>query len=73
MPASVSLLPGGNALVFGPLLGLVFTLVSVPCVGGWGLIGAGGGRLLHHPGRLRAFNVVMALLLLATVVTMLAE
>lgn len=65
--------PGGNALVTGPRLGLVFTLVSIPCVGGWGLIGAGGARLLRHPARLRAFNVAMALLLLATVAAMLAE
>ena len=65
--------PGSNALVFGPLLGLVFTLVSVPCVGGWALIGFSGARLLRHPGRLRAFNVTMALLLLATVVGMLLE
>ncbi|WP_419730030.1 LysE family translocator [Lichenicola sp.] len=65
--------PGSNALVFGPLLGLVFTLVSVPCVGGWALIGVSGARLLRHPGRLRAFNVTMALLLLGTVVAMLLE
>ncbi len=71
--AATFLPPGGNALVFGPLIGLVFTLVSVPCVGGWGLIGARGAHLLRHPVRLRVFNVTMALLLLATVVTMLAE
>ncbi len=65
--------PGGNALVYGPLIGLVFTLVSVPCVGGWGLIGASGKRLLNHPARLRAFNVTMAILLIGTVLVMLAE
>ena len=65
--------PGGNALVFGPLIGLVFTLVSVPCVGSWGLIGASGAHLLRHPVRLRVFNVTMAVLLLATVVAMLFE
>ena len=72
--ATATFLPhGGNVLVFGPLIGLVFTLVSVPCVGGWGLIGATGGRLLHHPMRLRIFNVTMAVLLLATMVLMLAD
>ena len=65
--------PAGNALVFGPLIGLVFTLVSLPCVGSWGLIGASGAHLLRHPVRLRVFNVTMALLLMATVVAMLAE
>ena len=72
--ATATFLPhGGNALEFGPLIGLIFTLVSLPCVGGWGLIGASGGRLLHHPIRLRCFNVTMAVLLLATTVSMLAE
>jgi threonine/homoserine/homoserine lactone efflux protein len=65
--------PGGNALVFGPLIGLVFTLVSLPCVGGWALIGVSGARLLRHPARLRAFNILMAALLLATVAAMLLE
>ena len=65
--------PGGDALVFGPLIGLVFTVVSVPCVGGWGLVGVSGARLLRHPVRLRVFNVAMAVLLLATVAAMLAE
>ena len=57
----------------GPLIGLVFTLGGVPCVGGWGVIGASGAPLLRHPARLRVFNVAMALLLLATVASMLAE
>ena len=65
--------PRGNALIYGPLLGLVFTLVGIPCVGGWGLIGATGARLLRHPALLRAFNVTMALLLVVTVAMMLAE
>lgn len=70
--ATATFLPhGGNALVFGPLIGLVFTVVSVPCVGGWGLIGASGAPLLRHPVRLRVFNVTMAVLLLATVAAML--
>ena len=65
--------PGGNPLIFGPLFGLVFTLVSFPCVGSWGLVGASGGRLLQQPRRLRAFNVTLALLLITTVVAMLLE
>ncbi|MCQ8239678.1 LysE family translocator [Rhizosaccharibacter radicis] len=65
--------PGGDALLFGPLLGLVFTLVSLPCVGAWALLGAAGARLLDHPVRLRVFNVAMAALLLLTVVVMLFE
>ena len=59
--------PGSDALVFGPLIGLMFAVVGVPCIGGWGLIGASGARLLRHPVRLRVFNVAMAVLLMATV------
>ena len=72
--ATAAFLPQGrDPLVYGPLIGLVFTLVGVPCVGGWGVIGASGAPLLRHPARLRVFNVAMALLLLATVASMLAE
>jgi threonine/homoserine/homoserine lactone efflux protein len=49
----------------------VFILVSMPCLLVWAGIGAGAGRLLHSPGRLRAFNVAMALLLVASLVPML--
>lgn len=48
-----------------------FAAVSMPCLLIWAGIGAGAGRLLRQPGRLRAFNVAMALLLVASLVPIL--
>lgn len=54
-------------------IGLVFSAVSIPCMLPWMLLGRGAGRLLHSPGRLRAFNVAMAVLLLASLLPVLWE
>ena len=48
-----------------------FVLVGIPCLMVWAGLGAGAGRLLHRPARLRAFNLVMAALLVASLVPML--
>ncbi len=45
----------------------LFLLVSTPCLVAWGVLGAGGARLLRQPPRLLLFNRCMALLLLASV------
>ena len=52
---------------------LVFGLVAVPCVGVWTTFGTGLGRFLGSPGRGRAFNVGMALLLVLSLYPILAE
>ncbi len=50
------------------LIALIFAAVGVPSAGLWGVIGAGAGRLLR-PGRgLRAFNIAMAVLMLASLI-----
>jgi len=54
-------------------LALVFFLVSLPCVGAWAALGAGASRFLATPRRLRAFNIVMALLLVASLVPLLRD
>src|SRR6185295_16673925 len=48
------------------LMAAIFTLVGVPNGLLWAVLGERAGRLLHSPGRLRIFNVTMALLLLAS-------
>lgn len=48
------------------LVALVFGLVNLPCVGSWTMLGQQMQRFLTSPTRLRAFNVVMAALLVAT-------
>lgn len=49
----------------------VFILACIPCTLLWAAFGAAMGRWLREPARLRAFNIVMALLLLASLWPML--
>lgn len=48
------------------LVGIVFGLVNIPSVGSWTLLGQQMRRLLNSPSRLRAFNITMAILLIAS-------
>jgi threonine/homoserine/homoserine lactone efflux protein len=50
------------------MMALVFGAVNVPCVGVWAGFGVAVRGLLQEPTRLRAFNVTMALLLVASIV-----
>lgn len=52
---------------------VVFGLVAVPSVGVWAAFGTAVGRFLGSPGRVRAFNVAMALLLVLSLYPILAE
>ncbi len=52
---------------------VVFLAVGMPCLLVWALLGSGAGRLLHSPTRLRAFNIAMAVLLVASLVPVLIE
>jgi threonine/homoserine/homoserine lactone efflux protein len=51
----------------------VFLIVGMPCLLLWALLGRGAARLLHSPARLRAFNIAMALLLVASIIPVLIE
>ncbi len=53
------------------IIAFVFVAISMPCLLVWAGLGAGAGRLLANPRRLRAFNIAMALLLVASLVPML--
>jgi len=53
------------------LLGSLFTLLGLPCVGSWAAFGSGMRQFLQDPLKLRIFNNAMALLLLASLVPML--
>jgi threonine/homoserine/homoserine lactone efflux protein len=54
-------------------IGAVFAIVSLPCMVPWVLLGAGARRVLRSAGRLRIFNVAMALLLVASVIPLLLD
>lgn len=50
------------------LVAVVFGTVNLPSVGAWVVLGASIRRLLSRPVRLRAFNMTMAVLLVASMV-----
>ena len=52
---------------------LTFALITLPCAGVWLVSGAGLQRFLRDPAHLRAFNVVMALLLVASILPVVLE
>ena len=45
---------------------VVFGIVNLPSVGAWAVLGQGMRRVLTEPARMRAFNVLMAILLVAS-------
>jgi threonine/homoserine/homoserine lactone efflux protein len=51
----------------------VFAVIVVPCMLPWAALGSGAGRLLRSRNRLRAFNVAMAVLLVASVLPLAIE
>ena len=53
-------------LVPWALVAVVFGLVNLPSVGLWAMAGQSMRRFLTSPGRLRAFNITMAVLILST-------
>jgi len=71
--AGAYLLPDQPLLVQLTRIFLVFLIVGMPCLLVWAALGSGAGRLLHSPARLRAFNLAMALLLVASIVPVFIE
>jgi len=51
---------------------VVFGIVNLPSVGAWAALGQGMRRVLTNPARMRAFNVLMAVLLVASLYPVLA-
>jgi threonine/homoserine/homoserine lactone efflux protein len=60
--------PAGDTLAETLVTGAVFALVCMPCTLVWAILGAGAGRVLRRPGAIRAFNVAMAVLMVASMV-----
>lgn len=55
------------------LIGVVFLLVTPPCCIPWALLGRGAVRLLGHGPALRAFNIAMAVALVASMLPLVLE
>lgn len=62
----------GTRTIWGvATVALVFGIVNIPCVASWTILGQEMRRFLTSPARLRAFNITMAILLVATLVPLL--
>jgi threonine/homoserine/homoserine lactone efflux protein len=59
---------GWSALTMSVAFALLFAFISMPCGVCWALIGASARHLLRSASALRAFNIVMALLLLSSLI-----
>jgi threonine/homoserine/homoserine lactone efflux protein len=55
------------------LIGAVFLLVTPPCCLPWALLGRGAVRVLGHGPALRAFNIAMAIALVASMLPLVLE
>jgi threonine/homoserine/homoserine lactone efflux protein len=71
MTAMSAYLPVDASAVQVLLLGGLFAVLGVPCVGSWAAFGSGMRKFLQDPLKLRIFNNAMALLLVASLVPML--
>ena len=52
---------------------LVFGIVNLPSVGAWVVFGSVLRKLLHDPVKVRAFNLVMAVLLVASMLPIILD
>lgn len=59
---------GWSALTMSVAFALLFAAISMPCGIVWALIGSSARRLLRSERALRKFNIVMALLLIASLI-----
>jgi threonine/homoserine/homoserine lactone efflux protein len=64
--ALTTYLPQGFGIGDVAQLAGVFGVIGIFCVGAWAMFGVAMRRLLQDPRSVRVFNVVMALLLVAT-------
>lgn len=71
--AATTYTPQGSGSLTVLILAGTFMLVGAPCSAAWAGFGQGMRRFLETPAALRAFNVSMALLLVASLYPMLTE
>lgn len=72
LSALTTYLPQGFKVADVATLAGVFGIIGIFCVGAWALFGVAMRRVLQDPRSVRIFNIVMALLLVATLYPMLA-
>lgn len=72
LSALTTYLPQGFTVIDAATLAGIFGLIGVFCVGAWAMFGVAMRRVLQDARSVRIFNIVMALLLVATLYPMLA-
>lgn len=72
LSALTTYLPQGFQVGDVAMLAGVFGVIGIFCVGAWAMFGVAMRRVLQNPRSVRIFNIVMALLLVATLYPMLA-
>ncbi|MYM24807.1 LysE family transporter [Duganella sp. FT135W] len=72
LSALTTYLPQGFTVIDAAMLAGIFGLIGVFCVGAWAMFGVAMRRVLQDARSVRIFNLVMALLLVATLYPMLA-
>ncbi|WP_445116775.1 LysE family translocator [Acinetobacter sp. WZC-1] len=55
------------------MIGVIYGLVSIPCVGVWAYAGDKLQKFIHDPGKVRKFNISMSILLVLSIVSPLME
>lgn len=73
LTAVTTLLPRENSLADLGVASLLFATINAPCVAGWAGFGLALRRYLDRPRVLRAFNLSMAVLLVASMYPMVRE
>ncbi|GLQ53218.1 LysE family translocator [Devosia nitrariae] len=63
---AVTVYAGSRSFEAVALVALVFGIINLPSTGAWAVVGGQLKRFLTDPARLRVFNIVMALLLVAS-------
>lgn len=71
--AGMFIKPSENLAAQTAWISAVFFAVAIPCMLPWVLVGAEAGHFLRSPGWRKAFNVAMAMLLVASVVPLLLD
>lgn len=71
MTAMTAYLPTQASTTQVLMLGALFMVLGIPCVGSWAAFGSGMRRFLQDPLKLRIFNNAMALALVASLYPML--
>ena len=71
--ASEFVVPGRPLLLEAGRIAGIFAIVAIPCILPWAMLGSGTARILNAPHRLQAFNIVMAVLLVASIVPVLVR